>query len=198
VRFLAKYSGIASLLVAATTVIYCSYKQNFNLLGKQPLSYLGATSSQSIFRAGLIFSILPMVLFLTFIKSHYLTSRSYLTLFVTALLAETILAIIPEQINGKAQISHWVAAWVFVVCLALSVILFGKLNRATEVGRVSMIIGAAFVAALGPEVILYIIGMSAALSQIINAAIFGIWVIYVTLPADGQASAKVHKHPVGP
>jgi hypothetical membrane protein len=191
VKQLTKYFGILSLIIAAANVIYCAHKQSFDLFGKQPLSYLGTTSSQSVFRVGLIVSVLFMLGFYLFIKSQYQTSRSYLFLFIIAMIAETVFAIIPEQLNGKAQITHWIAAWVFVVCLAISVVLFARLNQATKVGKISMYLGVTFVVVLIPEVFLYILGVSASFSQIFNAVIFGVWVTYITLLASTQPTDKV-------
>lgn len=185
-----RYSGIASLAVTLFTVIWCSYQQNFNLLGKQPISYLGTTSSHSFFEFGILASAVLLGTFYKYISRRFRTSVGYTSLFAAAVVSEIILAIWPETNRGKTQLVHWIAAWVFVASIAFSVLLFALNNKETKVAKVSKATGYTFIFILVPEILLYVVGKSASLSQIINGGIFAVWVIYVSLYTDKRTDVR--------
>jgi len=167
-----------------------AYEQHFNILGKQPLSYLGTTSSHEFFKIGIIISALLFTGFYYFLASQYKVSRLYTITYFVAILAEFFLAIIPENVHGKVQLVHWIAAWIFVISLATSVIVFAKDNRNNLASKASKVLGLTFLLLLIPEAVLYFFGVAASLSQIVNGVIFGTWVAYVTLRVSSTQLAN--------
>jgi hypothetical membrane protein len=195
-RSLSRYSGVAAVVTVWTTLLAGTAASGFELLGPDPLSYLGTVApSAALFTIGLATTALLLTVFHGYVRRHYPVGRGFSLVMLAGLAGQLVAAFVPI---GGDPTAHRIHAWCALVLGASLPLLMWRFAAAQPPGPRRLLARRLFWA----EVAACVIGLSlsgwrvAPLAEILPAAVFHVWVLVVTFatplrePMDGPHEAR--------
>ncbi len=175
------YTGIAAVVVVWTTLLGATARTGFDLLGDEPLSYLG-TQSRSIvlFGIGLAVPAVLLTAFHHYLRGRYPLSTGFSAAMLIGLAGQMVAAFVPIGGGSDAHRIHTVAALVLGASLPL---LMWRFAAGQPTGRWRRLTYGLFWAeaagcALGLSGVL-----PAPVAEIVPGSVFHAWVVLVTVAA---------------
>jgi hypothetical protein len=179
-RSLSRYSGVAAVITVWATLLAATAASGFDLLGPDPLSYLGTVPpSAGLFTIGLASTALLLVAFHGYVRRHHPVSPGFSLIMLAGLAGQMVAAFVPI---GGDPTAHRIHAWCALVLGASLPLLMWRFAVAQPAGPFRLLARRLFWA----EVAACAIGLSlsgwrvAPLAEILPAAVFHVWVLVVT------------------
>ncbi len=176
-----QYSGVAAVVAIWTTLLAATVVVRFDLLGEEPLSYLGAhPRSAVLFTLGLAVSAVLLMAFHRYLRGRFPVSCGFSAAMITGLVGQIVAAFVPIGGGPAAHRVHTTSALVLGASLPL---LMWRFAAGQPPGRWRHLSYALF----WGEVAACLIGfwlsarMVAPLAEILPGAVFHAWVVIVTL-----------------
>jgi hypothetical protein len=179
-RSLSRYSGVAAVVTVWTTLLAATAVSGFDLLGPDPLSYLGTVPpSAALFTIGLAATALLLTVFHGYVRRHHPVSPGFSLIMLAGLAGQMVAAFVPI---GGDPTAHRIHAWCALVLGASLPLLMWRFAAAQPPGPFRLLARRLFWA----EVAACAIGLTlsawriAPLAEILPAAVFHVWVLAVT------------------
>ncbi len=191
-----QYSGVAAVVVIWTTLLAATAVVRFDLLGKEPLSYLGAhPRSTVLFTLALAVSAVLLIAFHRYVRGRFPVSCGFSAAMITGLVGQTVAAFVPIGGEPAAHRVHTTSALVLGASLPLLMWRFAAGQPPGPWRRLSYAWFWAEVAACA--VGLYLSARSIApVAEIVPGAVFHAWVVTVTLVASTaveKSASRAHR-----
>lgn len=178
--WLRRGAGLAAVAALWSTLAMAASRSRFDLLGEQPISYLGTTSSAPLFSGGLVAGAALLVVFHSDIRARFPASRWFSLAMLAGLAGQVVAAVVPIGGNGPGHRAHTAFALLLGASLPVLMWSFAVSQPPGPWRRVSYGLFLAELAACGAGLVLS--GRSiAALAEILPAAVFHIWIAAVTV-----------------
>ncbi len=194
---IAKYSGILGIGVLWLSVGVSLFITRFNVLGNSPISYLGTyPQTKYIFNTGLILASVLLLTFAYHIRHKLAVSKAFLAVFTLGQVCQIIVALTPYTSKTILRPIHIISGFVLAITLPLSIGLFAKtaqLSKRIRTTSLYLFYG---------ELLLFVLGISwfvlassgGALSEIITAIVFDVWIITLSLQLKPSVNAGGAQH----
>jgi hypothetical protein len=181
-----RYSGVAAVVTVWTTLLTATLVSGFDLLGDDPLSYLGTRPrSAALFTGGLAATATLLTLFHRHVRTRFPVSVGFSLAMLVGLAGQMVAAFVPIGGDPTAHRIHTTCALVLGISLPL---LMWRFAAAQPPGRWRRTAYRLFWAeAVACVVGLYLSARTIApLAEILPAAAFHAWVVAVTfaVPRD--------------
>jgi hypothetical membrane protein len=193
-----RYTGIAAVATAWTTLMTAAALRGFDLVGKDPLSYLGTGTglAATLFTVGLAVPAVLLTAFHRYVRGRYPVATGFSLAMLGGLAGQLVAAVVPIGGNPTAHRVHTACALGLGISLPL---LMWRFAAGQPRGRWRRLMYRLFWAeAVACGVGLYLSARAIApLAEILPGAAFHAWVFTVTLatprpqpparpPADAQ------------
>jgi hypothetical protein len=181
---------VAAVVTLWTTLGLASRLANFDLLGEQPLSYLGTRSrSDILFSVGLLVGAALLAAFHQYVRDHFPVGRGFSTAMLGGLVGQVVAAVVPIGGNGTAHKVHTTFALLLGASLPILMWRFAAAQLPGPWRRVAYALFWAEVAACA--VGFYLSSRSVApLAEILPAAVFHGWIATVTFVPARRLAAR--------
>lgn len=175
-----RYTGVAAIVTVWTTLLSAAALSGFDLLGDDPLSYLGTQpTSAALFTAGLL---LPAVLLTAFhhhVRARYPVSTGFSVAMLVGLAGQVVAAFVPIGGNSTAHRIHTASALVLGISLPLLMWRFAAAQPSGSWRRLAYALFWAEALACGAG--LYLSARSIApLAEILPGTVFHVWIVVVS------------------
>lgn len=189
-----RYSGVAAVVTLWTTLVAATAVSGFDLLGADPLSYLGTDArAAGLFTVGLAVSAVLLAAFHQFVRERYPVAPGFSLAMLGGLAGQMVAAFVPIGGDPAVHRLHTTSALVLGISLPL---LMWRFAAGQPPGRWRRISYALFWAeAIAGATGVYLSArMVAPVAEILPASVFHAWIITVTVVA-GRRSRSL---PVSP
>lgn len=175
-----QYTGVAAVAVAWTTLLAAAALVRFDLLGEEPLSYLGTQSQSAVlFTVGLAVPAVLLTAFNAYLRGRFPVSLAFSLAMLVGLAGQMVAAFVP--IGGEPGVHrvHTISALVLGASLPLLMWRFAADQPAGPWRRLNY-------ALFGAEVAACVAGLGlsarhvAPVAEILPGAVFHTWVATVT------------------
>lgn len=176
-------TGVAAVATLWTSLLAATALSGFDLLGEDPLSYLGSDGGTAgLFTVGLLVSALLFAGFHRFVRDRYPVATGFSAAMLTGLAGQVVAAVVPIGGDSVVHRVHTISALVLGISLPL---LMWRFAAGQPEGRWRRISYALFwTEALACAVGLYLSAqMVAPVAEILPASVFHAWIIIVTVTA---------------
>ena len=188
-----KYTGVAAVVVIWTTLTAATAWTDFDLLGDDPLSYLGSRSPSAVlFTIGLAVPALLLGAFHQYVRERFPVASGFSLAMLGGLAGQMIAAFVPVNGDSLAHRVHTTSALVLGASLPLLMWRFAAGQPPGPWRRLTYALFWAEAAACVVGLYLSAHGV-APVAEILPAAAFHAWIVTVTL----TASWAVHR-PLAP
>ncbi len=182
-----RYSGVAAIVTVWTTLLAATAISGFDLLGDDPLSYLGTQpSSAALFTAGLL---LPAVLLTAFhhhVRGRYRVSTGFSVAMLVGLAGQVVAAFVPIGGDPTDHRIHTASALVLGISLPLLMWRFAAAQPSGSWRRLAYVLF--WVEAAACAAGLYLSALSIApLAEILPGTAFHVWIVVVSVGAGAGA-----------
>jgi hypothetical membrane protein len=186
-----RWTGVAAIVTVWTTLLTATAVSGFDLLGDDPLSYLGTQPrSAALFTAGLL---LPAVLLTAFhhhVRGRYRVSTGFSVAMLVGLVGQVIAGVVPIGGDSVAHSVHTASALVLGVSLPLLMWRFAAAQPFGSWRRLAY--GLFWVEAAACAVGLYLSARSIApLAEILPGTVFHLWIVVVSVGAGVGAGRRL-------
>lgn len=171
---------MAAVATLWTSLLLAAGLADFDLLGEEPLSYLGTRPrSALLFSGGLLAGAALLTAFHGWVRAHFPVARGFSTAMLGGLAAQAVAAVVPIGGNGPAHRVHTTFALLLGASLPLLMWRFAAGQRAGRGRRLAY-------ALFWLEVVACVVGFAlsgrsvAALAEILPAMVFHAWIATVT------------------
>ncbi len=174
------YTGVAAVFVVWTTLLTATALAGFDLLGEEPLSYLGTQpGSAMLFTVGLAVPALLLTAFHQHLRERFPVSVGFSLAMLVGLAGQTVAAFVP--IGGEPAVHrvHTTSALVLGASLPLLMWRFAAAQPPGSWRRLNYALVWAELAACAAGIHLSA-RMVAPLAEILPGAVFHAWVLTVT------------------
>ncbi len=178
-----RFTGVAAVATLWTSLLVATARGGFDLLGAEPLSYLGSDAGTAgLFSVGLLVSALLLAGFHWFVRDRFLVAPGFSAAMLTGLAGQLVAAVVPIGGDSVVHRVHTISALVLGISLPL---LMWRFAAGQPQGRWRRISYALFwVEAAACVVGLYLSArMVAPVAEILPASAFHAWIIIVTIKA---------------
>jgi hypothetical membrane protein len=179
-RSLSRYSGVAAVVTVWTTLLAATAASGFDLLGPDPLSYLGTVPpSATLFTIGLAATAVLLTVFHGYVRRHHPVGAGFSVIMLAGLAGQMVAAFVPI---GGDPTAYRIHAWCALALGASLPLLMGRFAAAQPAGPFRRLARRLFWA----EVAACAIGFSlsgwriAPLAEVLPAAVFHVWILVVT------------------
>ena len=184
-----RYTGVAAIVTVWTTLLTATVISGFDLLGDDPLSYLGTqSSSAALFTAGLL---LPAVLLTAFhhhVRGRYPVSAGFSVAMLVGLAGQVVAAFVPIGGDPTDHRIHTASALVLGISLPLLMWRFAAGQPSGSWRRLTY--GLFWAEAAACAAGLYLSARSIApLAEILPGTVFHVWIVVVTFAGCAGAGA---------
>ncbi len=180
-----RYTGVAAVVAVWTTLLAATALADFNLLGEEPLSYLGTQSRSAVlFTLGLAVPALLLTAFHQHLRARFAVSPGFSLAMLAGLAGQMVAAFVPIGGDPAAHRVHTTSALVLGASLPLLMWRFAAGQPPGPRRRLSYGFFWAELAACVTGVYLSAL-MVAPLAEILPGAVFHAWILTVTF---GDAS----------
>lgn len=187
--WLRRGAGLAAVATLWTTLGTAASRSRFDLLGDQPISYLGTTpASAALFSGGLVAGAALLVVFHADVRDRFAASRWFSRAMLAGLAGQVVAAVVPIGGNGPAHRVHTSFALLLGASLPALMWRFAASQPPGSWRRVSYGLFFAEAAAGAAGFVLSGRGM-AAVAEILPAAVFHVWIGAVTLAPGSRPPA---------
>jgi hypothetical protein len=197
VRFpapLLRHSGVAAVVVLWLTVVVGMLRTGLELLGDQPISYLGTDgTTDTLFRVGLLVAAAAFVAFAWAVRRRLLRETGFLGIFVVGMAGQAVVAVVPLTDRGTSHDVHVTAGILLGLSLPLFIWRFAAALAPGPARRRAYALLWVEVAACTAGVLLSRAGL-AFVAEVVPAVGFHLWVVLVTVGWSTWAPAP---SPVG-
>ncbi|HVF14526.1 MAG TPA: hypothetical protein VM942_08000 [Acidimicrobiales bacterium] len=175
-----RYSGVAAVATIWTTLLVASASTDFDLLGPDPISYLGTSGgAAALFTVGLATTAVLLTAFHGYVRSRYPVARGFSLVMLAGLAGQMVAAFVPIGGDPGAHRIHTACALVLGASLPLLMWRFAAGQPPGTWRRLAYCLF--WIEALAGAVGLYLSTRSIApLAEILPAAAFHAWVFVVT------------------
>ncbi len=189
-----RYTGVAAVVTVWTTLLVATGVSGFDLLGPEPLSYLGTDApSAALFTVGLAASALLLTAFHRHLRDRYPTSPGFSVAMLSGLAGQMVAAFVPIGGDATTHRIHTWCALVLGVSLPLLMWRFAAGQPAGRWRRFAYLLFWTEVAACALG--LYLSSrMIAPVAEIVPGAVFHGWVIAVTVGLHRRPDIHVAEH----
>jgi hypothetical protein len=183
-----EYTGVAAVVTVWTTLLAASALTGFDLLGEEPLSYLGTESrSALLFTVGLAVPALLLTAFHHHLRGRFPVSPGFSLAMLAGLAGQMVAAFVPIGGNPTVHRVHTTSALVLGASLPLLMWRFAAAQPPGQWRRLTYALFWGEVAACLAG--LYLSELSVApLAEILPGAVFHAWVVTVTVAGHQVAS----------
>ncbi len=178
-----RYTGVAAVATLWTTLLAATAVSGFDLLGDDPLSYLGSDArTAGLFTVGLGLSGLLLTAFHQFVRDRYPVAHGFSAAMLVGLVGQLVAAAVPIGGDPVVHRVHTTSALALGISLPL---LMWRFAAGQPRGRWRRLSYALFWAeAIACAVGVYLSArMVAPVAEILPAAVFHAWVVTVTVKA---------------
>ena len=175
-----RYTGVAAVVTVWTTLLAATAVSGFDLLGEEPLSYLGTRpGSAALFTIGLAVAAVLLTCFHRYVKGHFPVSAGFSVAMLAGLAGQMVAAFVP--IGGDPGVHRIHTTFALVLGLSLPLLMW-RFAAAQPAGAWRRLAYRLFWAeAVACVVGLYLSARGVApLAEILPAAAFHAWVFVVT------------------
>ncbi len=185
-----RFTGLAAVVVIWTALTVATAVGDFDLLGKDPLSYLGTRSpSAALFTIGLATAAVLLTAFHGYVRSRYPVAGGFSLAMLAGLAGQMVAAFVPIGGDPAVHRIHTTCALVLGLSLPLLMWRFAAGQPPGRWRRLSYRLFWAEVAACGAG--LYLSArMVAPVAEILPASVFHAWVFTLTF-----ANRSARRHP---
>jgi hypothetical protein len=179
-----RYTGVAAVVTVWATLLAATAVSGFDLLGEDPLSYLGTgSSSAALFTVGLAVSALLLTAFHQYLRGRYPVSPGFSLAMLAGLAGQMVAAFLPIGGDHVVHRVHTTSALLLGVSLPL---LMWRFAAGQPPGPWRRLCYRLFWAeAVACAVGLYLSArMVAPVAEIVPGAVFHAWVFTVTFAAS--------------
>lgn len=191
-----RLSGVVAVTTLWTTLLAATAVSGFDLLGDDPLSYLGSDARVAgLFTVGLVVSALLLASFHQFVLDRYPVAPGFSAAMLTGLVGQLVAAVVPIGGGPVVHRVHTVSALVLGISLP---VLMGRFAAGQPPGRWRRISYALFWAEATAGVVgVYLSArMIAPAAEILPAAVFHVWIIAVTVKGRCSTEPDSAAYPV--
>jgi len=176
-----RYAGVAAVTVLWTTLLAASAVARFDLLGPEPLSYLGSQrASAGLFTVGLAVGAFLLMAFHRDVRRRFGVSPGFSVAMLAGLAGQLVAAFVPIGGSPAEHRAHTTSALVLGASLPLLMWRFAAAQPRGRWRRRSYVLFWVEVAACVAG--LWLSARSVApLAEILPAAVFHTWVVIVTV-----------------
>lgn len=177
-----RYAGVTAVVVSWTTLLTAAAVSGFDLLGPDPLSYMGTDGRSAVlFTIGLAVPALLFTAFHQYLKSRYEVGRGFSLAMLGGLAGQMVAAFVDIGGNSTAHRIHTNSALILGISLPLLMWRFAAGQPEDSPWRrltYRLFWAEAAACAIG----LYLSAQSVApVAEIIPGAVFHIWIAVVTI-----------------
>lgn len=194
-----RYTGVAAVVAVWTSLLAATALTDFNLLGKEPLSFLGTQSRSAVlFTLGLAVPAVLLTAFHQHLRGRFPVSPGFSLAMLAGLAGQMVAAFVPIGRDPAVSRVHTTSALVLGASLPLLMWRFAAGQPRGPWRRLSYGLFWVEIAACVPGVYLSAL-MVAPLAEILPGAVFHAWIIAVTFGASGvRARVEGHRSPARP
>jgi hypothetical protein len=178
-----RYTGVAAVVTVWTTLLTATVRSGFDLLGGEPLSYLGSQPrSAALFTVGLVAPAVLLTAFHQYVRGRFPVSVGFSLAMLIGLAGQMVAAFVP--IGGDATLHriHTSSALVLGISLPLLMWRFAAAQPPGGWRRRAYLLAWLEAAACAGG--LYLSSLSIApLAEILPGTVFHLWIVVVTLAA---------------
>jgi hypothetical membrane protein len=176
-----RYTGVAAVVTVWTSLLAATAVSRFDLLGEDPLSYLGTDArSAALFTVGLVVPALLLTAFHHHLRDRYQVAAGFSLAMLGGLGGQMVAAFVPIGGDPVVHRIHTISALVLGVSLPLLMWRFAAGQPRGPWRRLSY--GLFWAEALACAVGLYLSARGVApVAEILPGAVFHAWVVAVTL-----------------
>ena len=191
-----RYTGVTAVVTVWTTLLAATAVSRFDLLGENPLSYLGTESrSVELFTVGLVVPALLLIAFHQYVHERYPVSTGFSLAMLGGLAGQMVAAFVPIGGDPVVHRIHTASALVLGVSLPLLMWRFAAGQPRGSWRRLTYWFFWAEVAACALGLWLSARGV-AAVAEIIPGAVFHAWIVVVTFATSAACSdGRVRSRP---
>ena len=178
-----RYTGVAAVVTVWTTLLTATVVSGFDLLGEDPLSYMGTQPrSAALFAAGLLVPAVLLTAFHHHVKGRYPVSAGFSVAMLVGLAGQTVAAFVPIGGDPTAHRIHTVSALILGASLPLLMWRFAAGQPSGSWRRLAYALFWVEVAACAAG--LYLSARSIApVAEILPGTVFHVWIVVVTFAA---------------
>jgi hypothetical protein len=175
-----KHTGVAALVTAWTTLLAASAASGFDLVGADPLSYLGARrASATLFAVGLAAPAVLLVAFHNYVRGRYPVGAGFSVAMLVGLAGQMVAAFVPIGGDPTLHRIHTTSALILGVSLPVLMWRFAAGQPPGDWRRLSYRLFWAEAGACAAG--LYLSSLSVAPpAEILPGAVFHAWIVIVT------------------
>lgn len=181
-----RYTGVLAVAVLWTTLPAASALAGFDLLGGDPISYLGTQGpSAALFTAGLAVSAVLLVAFHRYVRERYRVAPAFSVAMLVGLAGQLVAAFVPIGGDAAAHRIHTTSALVLGASLPVFMWRFAAAQPVGPWRRAAYVLFWVEAAACAAGLYLSSIGV-AALAEVLPAAAFHTWILVLTLRGGAE------------
>jgi hypothetical protein len=186
-----RYAGIAAVLMLWTTLSAAAVVDGFELLGDQPISYLGSRPrSAALFTVGLAVAAALLVAFHQHVRVLFPVSLGFSVAMLVGMAGQIVAAFVPIGGNPALHRIHTISALVLGASLPVLMWRFAAAQPAGRWRRLTYSLFWAEALACAGGLWLSALGL-AAVAEILPAVVFHAWVITLTVAAPQRWARPV-------
>ncbi len=185
-------SGVAAVAVVWSSLLAATAVSGFDLLGDDPLSYLGTQPRSAVlFAVGLAVSALLFIAFHQYVRGRFPVGPGFSSAMLTGLAGQMVAAFVPIGGDPVVHRIHTTSALVLGASLPLLMWRFAAGQPAGPWRRTNYALFWAELAACAAG--LYLSGVGVApVAEILPGAVFHAWVVTVTFSAGREPVVATH------
>jgi hypothetical membrane protein len=191
-----RLAGVAAVIVLWTTLPAGAALSGFDLLGEDPLSYLGTQAASALlFTGGLAVSGVLLVAFHEHLRDRYAVSGGFSAAMLIGLAGQLVAAFVPI---GGDQLAHRIHTTSALVLGASLPVFMWRFAAAQPGGRLRGVAYGLFWAEVAACVAgLYLSSRHVApVAEVLPAGVFHIWIIVLTVLHPNPHEGALGRHPV--
>lgn len=175
-----QYTGVAAVVTVWATLLAATAVSGFDLLGEDPISYLGSESrSAALFTVGLAIPALLLTAFHQYVRGRYPVSAGFSLVMLVGLAGQMVAAFAPIGGDPAVHRIHTTSALILGVSLPLLMWRFAAAQPRGPWRRLAY--GLFWAEAVACVVGLYLSArMVAPVAEILPGSVFHVWVVVLT------------------
>lgn len=193
----ARLAGVAAVAVLWTTLPAGTALSGFDLLGPEPISYLGTeAASAALFTAGLAVSAVLLAAFHQHVRARYPVGRGFSAAMLVGLAGQAVAAFVPIGGDATAHRIHTTAALVLGASLPVFMWRFAAGQPPGSWRRAAYALFWAEAAACAAGLYLSSVGV-AAVAEVLPAVVFHAWIVVLSVrAASEERGGELVGHPL--